>query len=144
MRVIVTAKCAVSPSLASGGNFRRNNSGPRYTSSSIRKFHLLPARNNRSASLPSNLSVCWYESRESLSMSVSSVLFLVELESALDVAAPRFFNAVGGVTTPPRGSCRRISIMNVTLPFVEILDHSQRLLVIMTMNSLVPAFADHQ
>ena len=84
------------------------------------------------------------EARLIVNLCASALLFLVELESALDVAAPRFLNAVGGVTTPPRGSCRRISIMNVTLPFVEILDHSQRLLVIMTMNSLVPAFADHQ
>src|SRR5438093_523841 len=92
-----------------GGNFSRNKSGPKYTSSSRRKSHLSPARSNRGASLPSSLSVCWYDRRESLSISVSAVLFFVELEST------------GGI---------------ISLLFsVEIGDNFQRLPVIMTMNS---------
>src|SRR5436309_11973066 len=103
-----------SRSPAAGGNFSRNKSGPKYTSSSRRKSHLSPARSNRGASLPSSLSVCWYDRRESLSISVSAVLFFVELEST------------GGI---------------ISLLFsVEIGDNFQRLPVIMTMNSVVPAF----
>src|SRR5438552_8645281 len=107
-----------SRSPAAGGNFSRNKSGPKYTSSSRRKSHLSPARSNRGASLPSSLSVCWYDRRESLSISVSAVLFFVELEST------------GGI---------------ISLLFsVEIGDNFQRLPVIITMNSVVPAFANHE
>src|SRR5437016_2182022 len=51
----------------------------------MRKSHLSPARCNFGPSLPSSLSVCWYDSRESLSMSVSSVLFFVEGVSTVDM-----------------------------------------------------------
>src|SRR5437867_7713294 len=109
---------ADSSSPAVTGNFRRNKSGPKYTSSSRRKSHLSPARSNRGASLPSSLSVCWYDRRESLSIRVSAVLFFVELEST------------GGI---------------ISLLFsVEIGDNLQRLPVIMTMNSVVPAFPNYE
>src|SRR5438094_9077036 len=72
---------ADSSSPAVTGNFSRNKSGPKYTSSSRQKSHLSPARSNRGASLPSSLSVCWYDRRESLSIRVRAVLFFVELES---------------------------------------------------------------
>ena len=91
----MTITRADSDSPAASGNFRRNKSGARYTSSSIRKSHLSPARSSFGASLPSNLSVCWYDNLESLSMSVSSVLFFVELESTWDIVEPFFFNTVG-------------------------------------------------
>src|SRR5437762_8212992 len=109
---------ADSSSPAVTGNFSRNKSGPKYTSPSRRKSHLSPARSNRGASLPSSLSVCWYDRRESLSIRVSAVLFFVELEST------------GGI---------------ISLLFsVEIGDNFQRLPVIMTMNSVVPAFPNHE
>src|SRR5438045_8501196 len=61
----------------------------------MRKSQLSPARSNFGPSLPSSLSVCWYDSRDSLSMSVSSVLFFAELESTCDMADPPFLNKAG-------------------------------------------------
>src|SRR5438128_10332182 len=84
-----------SRSPAAGGNFSRNKSGPKYTSSSRRKSHLSPARSNRGASLPSSLSVCWYDRRESLSISVSAVLFFVELESTGGIISLLFSVEIG-------------------------------------------------
>src|SRR5260370_24953900 len=89
----ITRRDSLSP--AASGNFRRNKSAPKYTSSSIRKSHLSPARSNFGPSLPSSLSVCWYDRRESLSISVSSVLLFAELESTCDMADPPFLNTAG-------------------------------------------------
>ena len=61
----------------------------------MRKSQLSPARSNFGPSLPSSLSVCWYDSRDSLSMSVSSVLFFAELESTCDMVDPSFLNKAG-------------------------------------------------
>src|SRR2546425_13305794 len=128
-----------SRSPAAGGNFSRNKSGPKYTSSSRRKSHLSPARSNRGASLPSSLSVCWYDSRESLSISVSSVLFFVELESSSDMTASPLPECLGAYRLQQVG--REIHAgesQSRPLPSVEILDDLQRLFVVMTVNSVVP------
>ncbi len=94
MRLIVTTGGdSVSP--GASGNLRRNKSSFKYTSSSMRKSQLSPARSNFGPSLPSSLSVCWYDSRDSLSISVSSVLFFAELESTCDMADPPFLNKAG-------------------------------------------------
>src|SRR5207302_1590229 len=119
-----------------------NKSSLKHTSSSMRKSQLSTARSNFGPSLPSSLSVCWYDSRDSLSMSVSSVLFFAELESTCDMADPPFLNTAGRNQTaarPLRISCPRCQ-SEPLLP-VEILDNFQRLLVVMTMNSVMPFFA---
>src|SRR5437879_12846509 len=92
MRLIVTTGGdSVSP--GASGNLRRNKSSFKYTSSSIRKSQLSPARSNFGPSLPSSLSVCWYDSRDSLSISVSWVLFFV-LELRVDMISPHFLTSV--------------------------------------------------
>src|SRR5205807_6376277 len=91
--IVTTGGDSVSP--GASGNLRRNKSSLKHTSSSMRKSQLSPARSNFGPSLPSSLSVCWYDSRESLSMSVSSVLFFAELESTCDMADPPFLNTAG-------------------------------------------------
>src|SRR5207247_8670588 len=83
-----------SRSPAAGGNFSRNKSGPKYTSSSRRKSHLSTARSNRGASLPSSLRVCWYERRESLLISVSAVLFFVYLDITGGYISQILFNVI--------------------------------------------------
>src|SRR5437773_6772801 len=144
MRLIVTTGGdSVSP--GASGNLRRNKSSFKYTSSSMRKSQLSPARSNFGPSLPSSLSVCWYDSRDSLSMSVSSVLFFAELESTCDMADPPFLNKAGpnqllqGCCEFSCPRCQSVSLLSV-----EILDNFQRLLVVMTMNSVVPFFANHE
>src|SRR2546429_5709360 len=75
----------------------------------------------------------------------SSVLFFAELESTCDMADPPFLNTAGPnqtVARPLRISCPRCQ--SELLLSVEILDNFQRLPVVMTMNSVVPFFANHE
>src|SRR6266481_3925743 len=79
-------------------------------------------------------------------MSVSSVLFFEELESTCDMADLPFLNKKSGPCSTAarllRISCPRCQ--SESLLSVEILDNFQRLLVVMTMNSVVPFFANHE